>query len=246
MMFSHISRRSISVAAIALAAVLSWQAEAAAADKPANVDAKAVQSAHYEHLTRDNAVLLIVDHQVGLYTGVRDIDTAQLKHNIVGLAKAAEALKIPVIVTTTTEKMWGPMIPELQAALPNVQRIERTTVNAWDDPRVVAAVKAMGRKKLIITGISTDVCLTFPAISALADGYSTYAVIDASGGFTKEQSELGVMRMVQAGVIPVGYSDPVVEILGDNAAPEAGAVYAALDLPFAGLVFNLNQYFSHK
>ncbi|WP_036576196.1 isochorismatase family protein [Nitrosospira briensis] len=205
-----------------------------------------IQKSHYEHLTRDNAVLLIVDHQVGLYTGIRDIDTMQLKHNIVGLAKAAQALKIPIIVTTTTERMWGPMIPELQEALPGNHHIERTTVNAWDDPRVVAAVKATGRKKLVITGISADVCLAFPAISALTDGYSTYAVVDASGSFTKEQSDLGVMRMVQAGVIPVGYSNVAVEILGDNAAPEASAVYGALNMPFAGLVYNLNQYFSHK
>src|SRR5882762_6989663 len=138
-----------------------------------------------ERLTRNNALLLLVDHQVGLYSGVRDIDTLQLKHNVVGLAKAALALKVPVIVTTTTEKMWGPMIPELTEALPGVQRIERTTVNAWDDRRVVEAVKATGRKKLIVTGISTDVCLAFPAISAIADGYDSYAVIDASGGFTQ-------------------------------------------------------------
>src|SRR5260370_3828325 len=102
-----------------------------------------------ERLTRDNALLLLVDHQFGLYTGVRDIDTLQLKHNIVGLTKAALALKVPVIVTTTTERMWGPLIPELLEALPGVQRIERTTVNAWDDPRVVAAIKATGRKKII-------------------------------------------------------------------------------------------------
>ena len=205
-----------------------------------------IPSSHYEHLTRDNAVLLIVDHQVGLYTGIRDIDTMQLKHNIIGLAKAVQALKIPIIVTTTTERMWGPMIPELQEALPGNHHIERTTVNAWDDPRVVAAVKATGRKKLIISGISADVCLAFPAISALTDGYSTYAVVDASGSFTKEQSDLGVMRMVQAGVIPVGYSNVAVEILSDNAAPEASGVYGALSTPFAGLVYNLNEYFSHK
>jgi nicotinamidase-related amidase len=210
------------------------------------VDTKAIQSAHYERLTRDNAILLIVDHQVGLYTGVRDIDILQLKHNIVGLTKAAQALKIPVIVTTTTERMWGPMIPELQEALASIQRIQRTTVNAWDDSRVVAAVKATGRKKLVITGISTDVCLALPAIAALADGYTTYAVVDAAGGFTKEQSDLGVMRMVQAGVIPVGYSNVAVEILADNAAPEANAVYSALNMPFAGLVYDLNQYFSQK
>jgi nicotinamidase-related amidase len=199
----------------------------------------------YERLTRDNAILLLVDHQVGLYTGVRDIDMLELKHNVVGLAKAALALKVPIVVTTTTEGMWGPLIPELADALPGVKRIERTTVNAWDEPRVVDAVKATGRKKLIVTGVSTDVCLALPAISAIADGYNSYAVIDASGGFTQTQVAMGVARMQQAGVIPVGYSTVTVEMLADNAAPEAEAVYAALDMPFAGLVYGLKQYFSH-
>jgi nicotinamidase-related amidase len=197
-------------------------------------------------LTRDNAVLLVVDHQVGLFTGVRDIDTLTLTHNVVGLAKAAVALKIPVVVTTTTEGLWGPLIPELREALRGLDRIERTTVNAWDEPRVVAAVKATGRKHLIVTGISTDVCLAFPAMSALKDGYTTYAAIDASGAFSKQQADAGVMRMVQAGVIPVCYSNVAVEILADNAAPDANDVYAALSMPFAGLVGGLNQYFSSK
>jgi nicotinamidase-related amidase len=197
-------------------------------------------------LTRANTALLHVDHQVGLYTGVRDIDTLELKHNVVGLTKALLALEIPVVATTTTEKMWGPMIPELVEALHGVTRIERTTVNAWDEKRVVDAVKATGRKQLLVTGISTDVCLAFPAIAALAEGYQTFAVIDASGSFTKMQGELGVMRMVQAGVTPVAYSNAVVELLGDNAAPEAEAVYGALGMPFVSLVYGLNQYFSKQ
>jgi nicotinamidase-related amidase len=242
----HTLRQSFAAAAIALAAALALGGAAQAADAAAPNASRSPTAARYERLTRDNAVLLIVDHQVGLYTGVRDIDTLQLKHNIVGLTKAALALKVPVIVTTTTEKMWGPLIPELQDALPGVQRIERTTVNAWDDPRVVAAVKATGRKKIIITGISTDVCLAFPAMSAVAEGYGAYAVVDASGSFTKAQSDLGVLRMQQAGVIPVGYSNVAVEMLADNASPEANAVYSALGMPFAGLVYNLNQYFSQK
>jgi len=195
-------------------------------------------------LTRENAVLLLVDHQIGLYTGVRDNDILHLKHNVVGLTKALLALKIPVIVTTTTEKMWGPLIPELSEVLRGVKTIERTTVNAWDEKRVVDAVKATGRKKLIVTGISTDVCLAFPAIAALADGYDSYAVIDASGGFTQTQVDMGVLRMQQAGVVPVNYSNVAVEILADNAAPEAEAVYAALGMPFSGLVFGLKQYYS--
>lgn len=238
--------QSIAAAAVAVAVSLAISSTAQAVDATAPSASRATPAVRYERLTRDNAVLLIVDHQVGLYTGVRDIDTLQLKHNIVGLTKAALALKVPVIVTTTTEKMWGPLIPELQEALPGVQRLERTTVNAWDDPRVVAAIKATGRKKIIITGISTDVCLAFPAMSAVAEGYSAYAVVDASGSFTKEQSELGVLRMLQAGVIPVGYSNVAVEMLADNASPEANAVYSALGMPFAALVYNLNSYFSKQ
>ena len=197
-----------------------------------------------ERLTRNNAVLLVVDHQVGLYTGVRDIDILQLKHNIVGLTRAILALKVPVVLTTTTEKMWGPLIPELSEILPGVHKIERTTVNAWDEKRVVDAVKVTGRRNLIVTGISTDVCLTFPAIAAMADGFQSYAVIDASGGFSQTQVDMGIVRMQQAGVIPVGYSNVAIEILADNAAPEAEAVYAGLGIPFSTLVFGLKQYYS--
>ena len=199
---------------------------------------------HSKRLTRDSALLFLVDHQIGLYTGIRDIDVLHLKHNVVGLTRAMLALNVPVVVTTTTEKMWGPLIPELADVLHGVEIIERTTVNAWDDKRVSDAVKLTGRKQLIVTGISTDVCLAFPAIAALSDGFETYAVIDASGGFTQTQVDMGVLRMQQAGVVPVGYSNVAVEILADNAAPEAEAVYAALGMPFSGLVFGLRQYYS--
>src|SRR5258708_13268311 len=114
---------------------------------------------HTERLTAQNALLLLVDHQVGLYTGVRDIDILQLKHNIVALTRSLLALKVPVVVTTTTEKMWGPLIPELADVLHGVPTIERTTVNAWDDKRIVDAVKATCRKKLVLPGLSTDLCL---------------------------------------------------------------------------------------
>jgi nicotinamidase-related amidase len=199
-----------------------------------------------ERLTRENALLLLVDHQVGLYSGVRDIEVQELKHNVVGLTKAALALKLPVIVTTTMEKVWGPLIPELKEVLPDVSRIERTSVNAWDERKVVDAIEATGRKKLLITGISTDVCLAFPAIRAVAEGYSAYAVIDASGGFSKTQVNMGILRMVHAGVIPVGYSTVAVEILADNAGPDAEAVYAGLDMPFASLVAGMSKFFGRK
>jgi isochorismate hydrolase len=117
-----------------------------------------------ERLTRDNATVVLVDHQVGLYSGVRDIPVGELKHNVVALATAAQVLGLPLVVTTTAaDSMWGPVIPELAEVLPEgLLVIDRSTVNAWDDPRVVQAIRATGRNKLIITGISTEVCLALP------------------------------------------------------------------------------------
>ncbi|MEV0051557.1 isochorismatase family protein [Saccharopolyspora shandongensis] len=191
-----------------------------------------------ERLTRDNAAVVLVDHQVGLYSGVRDIPVGELKHNVVALAKAAQVLGLPLVVTTTAaDSMWGPVIPELAVVLPDgLEVIDRSTVNAWDDPRVVGAIRATGRKKLIVTGISTEVCLAFPAISATAEGFDAYAAIDASGTFWRAKREVGLLRMQQAGVILVDYSSAIVEILADNADPLAADVYAALDMPFAVLV----------
>lgn len=201
---------------------------------------------YYETITQENSALVIIDHQIGLYTGVRDIPIVELKHNIVGLIKAIKVFRIPIIVTTTTESLWGPMIPELHELLKEVPIIERTTVNAWDDQRVADAIEKTGRKKLIITGITTDVCLAFAAISSIGKGYDVYAVVDASGAFTVKQGELGVMRMVQAGVKVVGYSNVAVEMLKDNASQLAFEVYNGLDMPFASLVYGLNRYFSKK
>ncbi len=198
----------------------------------------------YETITPENAVLLVVDHQIGLYTGIKDISILELKHNIVGLVNASKLFRIPIIVTTTTENVWGPIIPELQEVLKEITIIQRTTVNAWHDQRVYEAIEKTNRKKLIMTGISTDVCLAFPAISAVARGYDVYAVIDASGAFTVKQGELGVMRMAQAGVKVVGYSNVIVEMLNDNAHPLASKVYSYLDMPFASLVQGLHNYFS--
>ncbi len=191
---------------------------------------------YYERLTPDNSALLLIDHQVGLFTGVRDIPVGELKHNVVALAKAAKVLGVPIIVTATSPEMWGPTIPELTAALPGISVINRTTVNAFDEPRFAKAVEATGRKKLIIAGVSTEVCLALPAIHATGIGYDAYGVIDASGTFSETKRITGLMRMVQAGVIVIDYSTVAVEILKDNASPKAGDVYAALDMPFAVLV----------
>jgi nicotinamidase-related amidase len=197
-----------------------------------------------ERLTPDNAALLLIDHQVGLFTGVRDIPIGELKHNVVALAKALKVLEAPIVVTATSPEMWGPTIPELTKALPGISIINRTTVNAFDEPRFAKAVEATGRKKLVIAGVSTEVCLALPAIFATGIGYDAYAVIDASGTFSKTKRITGLLRMVQAGVIVTDYATVAVEMLKDNASPKAGDLYAALDMPWAGLVGQLAGAFA--
>jgi nicotinamidase-related amidase len=191
----------------------------------------------YEPLTADNAAVILVDHQVGLMTGVRDYSTGELKHNVVALAKAARALGLPIVaVTTARDSMWGPTIPELVEALDGIEIIDRSSVNAYDDERVAQAIEATGRKKLIFAGISLEVCAAFPAMTAVARGLDAYVAVDASGTFSETKRQAGLLRMQQAGVVLSDYATLMVEILKDNGRPEAGPVYAALDMPWATLV----------
>lgn len=190
-----------------------------------------------EPLTQDNAALVLVDHQVGLMTGIRDYSIAELKHNVVGLAKAAKALDIPIVTTTTSaEMLWGPAFPELADALPEHRFIDRTSVNAWDDPRVAAAIRATGRQKLIFAGVSLEVCAAFPAMRAVREGYEAYVAVDASGTFNITKRETALIRLAQSGVVIADGASLMVEILADNARPEAGAVYGALGMDWAMLV----------
>src|SRR6266850_1130194 len=196
----------------------------------------------YEPLTSENAALVLVDHQVGLMTGVRDISTGELKHNVVGLAKAAKLLNLPMIVTTTArDSMWGPTFPELVEALPGVEIIDRATVNAFDDARVSRAIEATGRKKLIFAGVSLEICAAFPAITAVGKGLDAYVAVDASGTFSETKRQAGLLRMLQAGVIISDYTTLMVEVLKDNARPEADAIYGAIDMPWAKLVGQIAQ-----
>jgi nicotinamidase-related amidase len=196
----------------------------------------------YEPLTSENAALVLVDHQVGLMSGVRDYSIAELKHNVVALAKAAKLLKLPIVVTTTArDSMWGPTFPELVEALPGVQIIDRSTVNAFDDSRTAHAIEATGRRKLIFAGLSLEVCAAFPAITAVGKGLDAYVVVDACGTFNETKRQVGLLRMMQAGVILSDYATAMIEILKDNARPEAAAVYGAIDMDWAKLVGQIAQ-----
>jgi nicotinamidase-related amidase len=196
----------------------------------------------YEPITSENAALVLVDHQVGLMSGVRDYSIAELKHNVVGLAKAAKALNLPIVVTTTArDSMWGPTIPELVEALPGMQIIDRSSVNAFDDARVARAIEATGRRKLIFAGLSLEVCAAFPAITAIGKGLDAYVAVDACGTFSETKRQMGLLRMMQAGVILSDYATLMIEVLKDNGRPEAGAVYGAIDMDWAKLVGQIAQ-----
>ena len=196
----------------------------------------------YAPLTSENAAVLLVDHQIGLITGVRDIDVAELRHNVVAMTRAARVLGVPVVTTTTDRHgMWGPTIPELTAVIDENQIIDRSMVNAWDDDRIRQAVAATGATKLIIAGVSLEVCAAFPAISAIGDGYDTYVAVDASGTFNATKRQAGLLRMQAAGVVVTDYATPLVEILKDNSRPVAAEFYTTLDMPFASLIWRLSS-----
>jgi len=188
-------------------------------------------------MTRDNTAVLLIDHQVGLFTGVRDISVGELKHNVVGLAKAAKVLGLPIVpITTARDSMWGPTIPELKEALGGAEIMDRSTVNAWDFKPFVEAVKATKRDHLIIAGLSFEVCASLPAISAREEGFQPIVALDACGTFSNAKREAGLARLTGLGIEVTDYATSIVEIMADNADPKALDVYAALDMPFATLM----------
>jgi nicotinamidase-related amidase len=187
--------------------------------------------------TRGNTAVLLIDHQVGLFTGVRDIEVNELKHNVVGLARAAQLLGLPIVaVTTARDSMWGPTIPELQHVLGDADILDRSTVNAWDDERFVTRVNETKRDHLIIAGLSFEVCASLPAISARDNGFHPVVALDACGTFSHHKREAGLARLTTLGIEVSDYACLMVEIMADNADPRAGEIYAAMDMPFATLM----------
>ncbi|ENB9661998.1 hydrolase [Pseudomonas putida] len=153
----------------------------------------------------DKAAMLLIDHQSGLFQTVKDMPMTELRANAITLAKIASLAKIPVITTASVPQgPNGPLIPEIHEAAPHAQYVARKgEINAWDNAEFVAAVEKTGRKQLIIAGTITSVCMAFPSISAVAAGYQVFAVIDASGTYSKMAQEITLARIVQAGVVPM-------------------------------------------
>ncbi|MBR8061285.1 hydrolase [Burkholderia dolosa] len=166
-----------------------------------------------EVLTPQNSQLIFIDQQPQMAFGVQSIDRQTLKNNVVGLAKAAKAFGVPTTITTVeTESFSGHTFPELLDVFPNQKLLERTSMNSWDDQKVRDALAANGRKKVVVSGLWTEVCNTTFALCAMLEGdYEIYMVADASGGTSKDAHDYAMQRMVQAGVVPVTWQQVVLE-----------------------------------
>jgi nicotinamidase-related amidase len=195
----------------------------------------------YQRLTPDNAALLMVDHQTGLANGVQTQSPAVFLNNVKALATLGKVYNLPTIITTSAaDGPNGPVMPVVTSLLPEATVVHRPgEVNAWDNQEFVAQVKKTGRKKLLIAGISTDVCLAFAALSAVNAGYEVYAVLDASGTWDQLVEQAAIARMVQAGIVPITWCAVGAELMGDWRSPmgQAHGALMAEHLPFAGNLY---------
>lgn len=168
-------------------------------------------------LNKDDAIVLLVDHQTGLISLVQDFSPNEFKNNVLALADVAKFFNLPTILTTSFEQgPNGPLVPELKEMFPDAPYIARPgQINAWDNEDFVKAVKATGRKQIVIAGVVTDVCVTFPTLSALAEGFEVFVVTDASGTFNTTVQQAAWSRMVQAGAQMMNWFSVACELQGD-------------------------------
>ena len=203
-------------------------------------------------LTPDNCAVILIDHQPQMTFGVQSIDRQLLLNNTVGLAKAAKTFAVPTILTTVAARSFsGDLWPEIQQVFPETKPIDRTTMNSWEDAAFVEAVKSTGRKKLVMAALWTEVCLAFPAIDALNEGYEVYAVVDASGGTSTVAHDMAIQRIVQAGAVPVTWLQVLLEFQRDwargetyepvmNLAKEHGGAYG-VGIRYAKSMFGVQE-----
>ena len=180
-------------------------------------------------LTPKNAALLIIDYQPVQVSSIASMDKRALVDNVVAVARAAKLFGVPIVLSTVNVSQGGdPTIDKLKAVLPGAEEIDRTTINAWEDVEFLNAVKAAGRKKLIMAALWTEACLTFPTLDALRDGYEVYPVVDAVGGTSSTAHAAALRRIEQAGAIPVSWVQLICELQRDWARTDTAAKFAEL------------------
>lgn len=206
---------------------------------------KASSQVGNNRLSPDNAVLLLVDHQSGLMQLVKDYGEQDFKNNVLALADTGVLFNLPTILTASFEKgPNGPFLPELRKKFPKAPFISRPgQINAWDNEDFVKAIKKTKRKKLIIAGIVTDVCVAFPTLSALSEGYEVYVVVDASGTFNEAVRDAALSRMVQAGAILMSWFAVASELQKDWRKDAAGLAKLLSDhiVSYGDLVTSYNK-----
>ena len=184
----------------------------------------------YRRLDKTNAAILLVDHQTGLANLVHDFSPDDFKNSVLALADSAKYFNLPTILTTSFEDgPNGPLVPELKEMFPDAAYIRRPgQINAWDNEDFVKAVKATGKKQLLIAGIVTEVCVAFPALSALEEGYEVFVVTDASGTFNKTTREAAWSRMEAAGAQLMSWFGVAAELHRDwrNDVEGLGALFS--------------------
>ena len=171
----------------------------------------------------NDAVLLLIDHQSGLFQLVRDMEYRELRNNVVALAKMAKIAKIPTVVTASVpEGANGPTIPDILLSNPDAVYVPRSgPINAWDHRPFVEAIEKTKRKTLLIAGTLTSICMAFPALSALAEGYKVFCIVDASGNWSQMATDLTVARVTQAGAMPIDTFAVMSELMNTWNRPEA-------------------------
>lgn len=179
-------------------------------------------------LTPGNCALLLIDHQPFQLSGVGSHDPQTVVNNTVGLAKTARIFGVPTMFSTVLAGGGGALHPSVQEVFPDLKPIDRTWINAWQDPRVVEWVEQTGRKKIVIAGLFTEICLAMPAIQALDEGYEVYIVTDASGGVSLEAHQVAVQRMVQAGAVPITWNVVAAELQRDWARDETRGAFGEM------------------
>jgi nicotinamidase-related amidase len=176
-------------------------------------------------LTPQNSALLVIDYQPPQFSAVRSMDPDLLRENIVSVVKTAKAFNLPIVHSTINVATGRSesTVPELAVLLENDPPIDRTSTNAWEDTDFLTAVRATGRRKLILCALWTEICMAFPALDALREGYDVYPVVDAIGGTSDEAHKAGLERVVQAGGSPLGWVALAVELQRDWAREETVA-----------------------
>ena len=167
-------------------------------------------------LTPDNCVVALIDHQPQMMFGVAGVDRQSIINNTVALGKAARVFDVPVVLTTVETKSFsGNLWPQIRAVFPEQPAIERSSMNAWDDKNFVAAIEATGRKKIVLAGLWTEVCVTFPTVQAIHDGYDVYVVEDCCGDVSQLAHDNAMKRVIQAGAKPVTSLQVMLELQRD-------------------------------